>query len=59
MMKYKINLYIGFISIVIGILNCLKGINGQVVVNESNLIIGIIVLAAGMGNLGIFVGGNQ
>lgn len=58
-MKHKLNLCIGLSSIALGVFDCIRAIGGKVIVSEPHLILGIILIAVGMGNLGIFIGGNQ
>ena len=58
-MKHKFNLCIGLTSTALGVFNCIRAINGKVVVSEPHLILGIILNAVGMGNLGVFIGGSK
>lgn len=58
-MKHKFNLYIGLSSITLGVFDCIRAIDGKVIASEPHLILGIILIAVGMGNLGIFIGGKQ
>lgn len=58
-MKHKFNLCIGLPSTVLGVFDCIRAIDGKVIVSEPHLILGIILIAVGMGNLGVFIGGKQ
>lgn len=58
-MKHKFNLCIGLSSIALGVFDCIRAINGKVIVSEPHLILGIILIAVGMGNLGVFIGGSK
>lgn len=58
-MKHKFNLCIGLSSIALGVFDCIRAIGGKVIVSEPHLILGIILIVVGIGNLGIFIGGNQ
>ena len=58
-MKHKFNLCIGLSSIALGVFDCIRAIDGKVIVSEPHLILGIILIVVGMGNLGVFIGGNQ
>lgn len=58
-MKHKFNLYIGLPSIVLGVFDCIRAINGKIITSEPYLILGIILIAVGMGNLWVFIGGNN
>lgn len=58
-MKHKLNLCIGLSSTALGVFDCVRAIDGKVIVSEPHLILGIILIAVGMGNLGVFIGGKQ
>lgn len=58
-MKYKFNLCIGLFSIALGVFDCIRAIDGKVIVSEPHLILGIILIAVGMGNFGVFIGGHK
>lgn len=58
-MKYKLNLCFGLSSIALGVFDCIRAIDGKVITSEPYLILGIILIAVGMGNLGVFIGGNS
>lgn len=58
-MKHKLNLCIGLSSTALGVFDCIRAIDGKVIVSEPHLILGIVLIAVGMGNLGVFIGGNK
>lgn len=58
-MKHKFNLCIGLSSTALGVFDCIRAIGGKVIVSELHLILGIILIAVGMGNLGVFIGGSK
>lgn len=58
-MKHKLNLCIGLSSTALGVYDLFKAIDGKIIVSEPHLILGIILIAVGMGNFGVFIGGNQ
>lgn len=58
-MKYKLNLCIGLSSTALGVFDCIRAIDSKIIVSEQHLILGIILIAVGMGNLGVFIGGKQ
>lgn len=58
-MKYKFNLCIGLTSTALGVFDCIRAIDSKIIVSEPHLILGIILIAVGMGNLGVFIGGKQ
>lgn len=58
-MKHKLNLCIGLFSTALGVFDCIRAIDGEIIASEPHLILGIILIAVGMGNLGVFIGGKQ
>lgn len=58
-MKHKLNLCIGLSSTALGAFDCIRAIDSKIIVSEPHLILGIILIAVGMGNLGVFIGGKQ
>ena len=58
-MKHKFNLCIGLFSTAFGVFDCIRAIDSKIIVSELHLILGIILIAVGMGNLGVFIGGKQ
>ena len=58
-MKHKLNLCIGLFSIALGVFDCIRVVDDKMITSESLLILGIILIAVGMGNLGVFIGGNK
>lgn len=58
-MKHKLNLCIGLSSTALGVFDCIRAIDNKIIVSEPHLILGIILIAVGMGNLGVFIGGKQ
>ena len=58
-MKHKLNLCIGLFSIALGVFDCIRVVDHKMITSESLLILGIILIAVGMGNLGVFIGGNK
>lgn len=58
-MKHKLNLCIGLSSTALGVFDCIRAIDSKIIVSEPHLILGIILIAVGMGNLGVFIGGKQ
>ena len=43
----------------LGVVDCVRAIDSKRINSEPHLILGIILIALGMGNLGIFIGGNK
>lgn len=58
-MKHKFNLCIGLSSVGLGVFDLFKAIDSKIITSEPHLILGIILIAVGMGNLGVFIGGNK
>ena len=58
-MKHKFNLCIGLSSIALGVFDCIRAIDNKIITSEPHLILGIILIAVGMGNLGVFIGGSK
>ena len=58
-MKHKFTLCIGLTSTALGVFDCIRAIDSKIIVSEPHLILGIILIAVGMGNLGVFIGGKQ
>lgn len=58
-MKHKLNLCIGLSSTALGVFDCIRAIDGKIITSEPHLILGIILIAVGMGNLGVFIRGKQ
>lgn len=58
-MKHKLNLCIGLSSTALGVFDCIRVIDGKIITSEPHLILGIILIAVGMGNLGVFIRGKQ
>ena len=58
-MKHKFNLCVGLSSIALGVFDLFKAIDSKIITSEPHLILGIILIAVGMGNLGVFIGGNK
>lgn len=58
-MKYELNLCIGLFSTALGVFDCIRAIDSKIITSEPHLILGIILIAVGMCNLGTFIGGNK
>lgn len=58
-MKNKLNLCIGLSSTALGVFDCIRAIDNKIITSEPHLILGIALIAVGMGNLGVFIGGKQ
>ena len=58
-MKHKFNLCVGLSSTALGMFDCIRAIDNKKITSEPHLILGIALIALGMGNLGVFIGGNK
>lgn len=58
-MKHKLNLCIGLSSIALGVFDWIRTIDNKIITSEPHLILGIALIALGMGNLGVFIGGSK
>ena len=58
-MKHKFNLCVGLSSIALGVFDLFKAIDSKIITSEPHLILGIILIAVGMGNFVVFIGGNK
>lgn len=58
-MKHKINLMFGISCFALSIVNLMNAIDGKIIIDEPSLLMAYLLCAVGMGNFGVFIGGNQ